>query len=166
MWPYPIWIPLRYVIDIYCCWTLFLQWLNLQVMEFHSDSTLEFEWNSMECPWDSSRAPQEFCWNSTGNPWESTGMVHSYHSWFWWNLPELMEEGNSHLKILVAQDIVIIDLLNYNLWHIVWYCVSHSHIVKVGRPKNMAIFLLVSAVTVWNEELYRCISECNFDDLN
>ena len=158
----------------------------------HSRIWVEFPWNFPGIPTgihrnsiqislgvhrNHSGISLKFQWNSTGNPWKSTGIVHSYHSCgfpmeFWHsvgfqqNLPELMEEGNSHLKILVAWDIVIIDLLNYNLWHIVWYCVSHSHIVKVGRPKNMAIFLLVSAVTVWNKELYRCRSECNFDDLN
>ena len=38
--------------------------------------------------------------------------------------------------ILVAQDIGIIDLLNCNLWHMVWYCVSHSHIVEGWKTQK------------------------------
>ena len=42
----------------------------------------------------------------------------------------------SFRQILVAQDIVIIDLLNCDLWHMVWYCVSHSHIVEGWKTKK------------------------------
>ena len=83
---------------MYWCWTIFLQWLNLEVMGIPSNSTLnhpgiwvEFPWNFLEIPFKFHWEPigmilefhgvsMEFHWNFTGNPWESTGMAHSYHS--------------------------------------------------------------------------------------
>ena len=99
-----MWLPLRYVFNLYWYWTLFLHWLNLELMGIPFKFHLESFWNL-------GGISMEFPWNSTGNPWESTGMAHSYHSCrfpvefqhsmgFWQNLPELMEEG----KVLMKTD--------------------------------------------------------------
>ena len=43
--------------------------------------------------------------------------------------------------ILVAQHIVIIDLLNCHLLHMVRYCISHNHVAEDWRTKNMADYI-------------------------
>ena len=59
--------------------------------------------------------------------------------------------------ILTVQDITIIDLLNCNLWYMVWYCVRHRHIEEGWKTQKYGWLQL---------HPYRCWSKCDDLELN
>ena len=82
-----MWLPLRYVFNICWYWTLFLHWLNLELMgipfKFHLESFWNLGGNSMEIPlefhWESVGIILEFPWNFPGIPLGIHGNPQEWH---------------------------------------------------------------------------------------